>query len=76
MKTAIVSVSVATVWTKPESPRDIDQLALGTPVYARSWLASLTIDEKLGFYDNNAIQILYVKEESPCYLLSSADLSP
>lgn len=56
MKTAIVSVSVATVWTKPESPRDIDQLALGTPVDARSWLASLTIDEKLGFYDNNAIQ--------------------
>ncbi|GIO10375.1 gamma-D-glutamyl-L-lysine endopeptidase [Brevibacillus reuszeri] len=56
MKSAIVSVSVATVWTKPESPRDIDQLALGTPVDARSWLASLTIDEKLGFYDNNAIQ--------------------
>lgn len=56
MKSAIVSVSVATVWTKPESPRDIDQAAITAPVDARSWLDSLTIDEKLGFYDNNAIQ--------------------
>ncbi|MGG1662841.1 NlpC/P60 family protein [Brevibacillus sp. NRS-1366] len=56
MRTAIVSVSVATVWTKPESPRDIDQAALTSPVDVRSWLASLTVDEKLGFYDNNAIQ--------------------
>lgn len=56
MKPAIVSVSVATVWTKPESPREIDRAALTTPVDARSWLASLTVDEKLGFYDNNAIQ--------------------
>ncbi|MBY0089213.1 MULTISPECIES: C40 family peptidase [Brevibacillus] len=56
MKSAIVSVSVATVWTKPESPRDIDQVALQSPVDARSWLASLTVEEKLGFYDNNAIQ--------------------
>ncbi|KZE53542.1 peptidase [Brevibacillus parabrevis] len=56
MKPAIVSVSVATVWTKPESPRDIDQPALAVPVDARGWLDSLTVEEKLGFYDNNAIQ--------------------
>ncbi|WP_314305816.1 NlpC/P60 family protein [Brevibacillus parabrevis] len=56
MKPAIVSVSVATVWTKPESPRDIDQAALAVPVDVRGWLNSLTVEEKLGFYDNNAIQ--------------------
>lgn len=56
MKSAIVSVTVATVWTKPESPREIDQAALVNPVDACSWLASLTVEEKLGFYDNNAIQ--------------------
>lgn len=56
MKSAIVSVSVATVWTKPESPRDIDEVALQSPVDARSWLAALSVEEKLGFYDNNAIQ--------------------
>jgi len=56
VKSAIVAVSVATVWTKPESPRDLDQAALTVPVDARGWLASLTIEEKLGFYDNNMIQ--------------------
>lgn len=56
MKAALVNVSVATVWTKPESPRDIDRLALTVPVDARGWLSSLTVEEKLGFYDNNAIQ--------------------
>lgn len=56
VKSAIVAVSVATVWTKPESPRDLDQAALTVPVDARGWLTSLTIEEKLGFYDNNMIQ--------------------
>lgn len=56
MKSAIVSVSVATVWTNPESPREIDRSALVSPVDVRGWLDSLTVDEKLGFYDNNAIQ--------------------
>ncbi|MGN7472151.1 C40 family peptidase [Brevibacillus sp. SAFN-007a] len=56
MKSALVSVSVATVWTKPESPRDMDQAALAVPVDARGWLQSLSVDEKLGFYENNAIQ--------------------
>lgn len=56
MKSAIVAVSVATVWTKPESPRDLDQAALTVPVDARGWLTSLTIEDKLGFYDNNMIQ--------------------
>jgi hypothetical protein len=56
VKSAIVAVSVATVWTKPESPRDLDQAALTVPVDARGWLTSLTIEDKLGFYDNNMIQ--------------------
>ncbi|RNB77813.1 peptidoglycan endopeptidase [Brevibacillus nitrificans] len=56
MKSALVAVSVATVWTKPESPRDIDRAALAAPVDPRGWLTSLTIEDKLGFYDDNMIQ--------------------
>lgn len=56
MIAAIVAVSVATVWTNPGSPRDLDRAALAVPADPRGWLASLTIDEKLGFYDNNMIQ--------------------
>ncbi len=53
---AIVSAAVATVWTTPEKPRAIDTPALGNPVELRSWLDSLSVEEKLNFYDNNAIQ--------------------
>ncbi|MFD2369672.1 NlpC/P60 family protein [Brevibacillus sp. GCM10020057] len=56
MKSAIVAVSVATVWTNPESPRDLDRAALAVPADPRGWLSSLSIDDKLGFYDNNMIQ--------------------
>ncbi|MET3291386.1 UNVERIFIED_CONTAM: cell wall-associated NlpC family hydrolase [Brevibacillus sp. OAP136] len=56
MKTAIISVSVATVWTNPEKPLEKDQAALTNPVDVRGWLGSLSVEEKLGFYDNNAIQ--------------------
>jgi len=61
VKSAIVAVSIATVWTNPESPRDLDRAALTVPVDPRGWLLSLTVDEKLGFYDHNLIrtQALY-----------------
>lgn len=56
MRSAIVAVSVATVWTKPESPVDTDRAALTAPVDLRGWLGSLTVEEKLDFYNRNAIQ--------------------
>lgn len=56
MRSAIVAVSVATVWTKPESPVDTDRAALTAPVDLRGWLGSLTVEDKLDFYNRNAIQ--------------------
>lgn len=56
MKPAIIAVSVATVWTKPESPNDLDQPALTAPADLRGWLGSLTVEDRLDFYNRNAIQ--------------------
>lgn len=56
MKTAIVSVSVATVWTTPEKPHEKDRAALTKPADVRGWLDALTVEERLGFYENSAIQ--------------------
>lgn len=56
MKPAIIAVSVATVWTKPESPIDLDQPALTAPADLRGWLGSLTVEDRLEFYNRNAIQ--------------------
>lgn len=56
MKTAIVSATVATVWTTPEKPLEKDQAALTNPVDPRGWLDSLSIEEKRAFYDSSSIQ--------------------
>ncbi|WP_321166588.1 MULTISPECIES: C40 family peptidase [unclassified Paenibacillus] len=60
-KRMIVAVSVATVWTKPESPRPLDESALKHPVEIREWLRRMTIDDKLDLWEGNRIQtqILY-----------------
>jgi gamma-D-glutamyl-L-lysine dipeptidyl-peptidase len=39
---AYVAVSVATVWTTPQSPRPVDQPALTNPVDIRGWLSAMT----------------------------------
>ncbi|MBD0383222.1 C40 family peptidase [Paenibacillus sedimenti] len=56
-----VAVSVATVWTKPESPRPLDELALRNPAEIREWLKRMTLDDKLDLWGGNRIQtqILY-----------------
>ena len=56
MKPAIVAVTVATVWTKPESPLEKDQPALSAPVDVRGWLGALTVEDRLDFYNRKAIQ--------------------
>lgn len=43
---AWVSVSVATLWRTPESPRRVDAPALANPVRIRQWLADLTVDQR------------------------------
>jgi gamma-D-glutamyl-L-lysine dipeptidyl-peptidase len=39
---AYVAVSVATVWTNPQSPRPVDYSALTNPVDIRGWLSAMT----------------------------------
>ena len=39
---AFVTVSVATVWTTPRSPRPVDHPALTNPVDIRGWLSAMT----------------------------------
>ena len=43
---AFVAVSVATVWTTPQSPRPVDRRALTNPVDIRGWLADMTLDQQ------------------------------
>ncbi|MFD0696159.1 NlpC/P60 family protein [Paenibacillus sp. GCM10027628] len=56
-----VAVSVATVWTRPESPRPLDEPALRNPAGIREWLAGMTLDDKLDLCLANRVQtqILY-----------------
>jgi gamma-D-glutamyl-L-lysine dipeptidyl-peptidase len=43
---AYVAVSVATVWTTPQSPRPVDHPALTNPVDMRGWLTAMTPDQQ------------------------------
>lgn len=60
-KRMVVAVSVATVWTKPESPRPLDEPALKQPADIREWLKRMTVDDKLDLCEANRVQtqILY-----------------
>ncbi|MFM9281472.1 C40 family peptidase [Paenibacillus jiagnxiensis] len=60
----IVSVSVATVWLSPDSPRPIDAPALAAPVSVGEWLKSMSMEEKLDLYSGSRIQtqVLYGTE--------------
>jgi hypothetical protein len=61
LKRMAAAVSVATVWTKPESPRPLDKPALKHPAEIREWLRCMTIKDKLDLYEANRVQtqILY-----------------
>ncbi|NOV03649.1 peptidase [Paenibacillus sp. LMG 31457] len=60
-KRMTVVVSVATVWTKPESPRPMDEPALKHPARIREWLGRMTLNDKLDLCIANRVQtqILY-----------------
>jgi gamma-D-glutamyl-L-lysine dipeptidyl-peptidase len=61
LKRMAAAVSVATVWTKPESPRPLDEPALKRPAEIREWLRRMTVMDKLDLCEANRVQtqILY-----------------
>lgn len=52
----IVAVSVATLWTTPESPRELDLPALQNPADIRGWVGSLSIEDRLQLNSDNLVQ--------------------
>jgi len=55
MRNATVAVTVATLWTSPDAPREIDTLLLGERVDAVSWAASLDAPGRM--YDGIVSQL-------------------
>lgn len=64
LQRAIVNVPVATIWTAPDSPREIDQPAIQNPTNLKRWLSSLTYDKRLALSSQNLAQsqLLYGEE--------------
>jgi gamma-D-glutamyl-L-lysine dipeptidyl-peptidase len=53
---AFVAVSVATVWTTPQSPRPVDHRALTNPVDIRGWLSDMTPAQQESLTSDNLTQ--------------------
>ena len=53
---AFVAVSVATVWTTPQSPRPVDHPALTNPVDIRGWLSGMTPAQQEALTSDNLNQ--------------------
>src|SRR6202035_403165 len=53
---AFVTVSVATVWTTPQSPRLVDHRALTNPVDIRGWLSGMTPAQQEALTSDNLSQ--------------------
>ncbi len=53
-----IGVSVATVWTSPEAPRDIDAAAIADVPDVAAWLAGLTPGDRLGLHGRTLTQLL------------------
>nr|WP_029191205.1 C40 family peptidase [Ornithinibacillus scapharcae] len=64
MEFHVAAVQVATVWTNPESAREIDNLGTNNPTDIDGWLSSLSYQEKLAFCDENRIQTQLLYGES------------
>lgn len=56
MERMIVNVSVANLWTSPESPRPLDKCVLTNPVDVKTWLNAMNYDERLALCDDNLVQ--------------------
>ncbi|MFX3673548.1 MAG: NlpC/P60 family protein [Paenisporosarcina sp.] len=54
--TWVCSVAVATVWSSPESARELDSPGLENPVRMNKWIEVLTFKELLDLCDGNRVQ--------------------
>ena len=52
----ITAVQVATVWTNPESAREIDNSGTENPTDIDKWIADLSYEESLSLCDENRVQ--------------------
>lgn len=50
------NVPVATIWTSPESARDIDADGTSNPLQLNKWLEKLAYDQRLDLCDGNRVQ--------------------
>lgn len=55
---AWVTVSVATLWRQPSSPRPVDRPALRNPAQIRTWLAGMTLADRRGLSGRADTQVL------------------
>ncbi|QSB03935.1 C40 family peptidase [Natronoglycomyces albus] len=62
-QTALVAVSVATLWTRPDAPHDHDRLALGTPAAVRDWVSGLTLSKRTDGLNHRAITQTWLGNE-------------
>ena len=51
-----INVTVATLWTNPQKPRQVDQPALTNPVQIEQWLDSMTLDQFEDLTDSSRLQ--------------------
>ncbi|WP_042350458.1 C40 family peptidase [Bacillus massiliigorillae] len=60
----VVNVPVATVWTSPTSPREIDFIAISNDCNIKTWIATLQYESLIDLYDSNRVQtqVLYGEE--------------
>ena len=60
----VTDVQVATVWTNPNSPREIDQTGIQNPLDLNKWYNDLTFDVRKGLVDDKLVQtqLLYGEE--------------
>ncbi|WP_227394680.1 C40 family peptidase [Jeotgalibacillus aurantiacus] len=72
MKTAHINVTVATLWTGPDSPRDLDQEAIEYPVQIEKWLNGMSPEERKQLLDDNKIQSQVLYGET-VYVLEEKD---
>ncbi|WP_432362503.1 NlpC/P60 family protein [Sporosarcina sp. UB5] len=50
------AVPVATVWTSPESAREVDADGVSNPLHLNKWLEKLVYEERLDLCDSNRVQ--------------------
>lgn len=60
----VTDVPVATIWTNPDSPRDIDKIGIENPIDLNKWYSDLTHELRKELIDKSLVQsqLLYGEE--------------